>query len=96
MEAASWIALAAIVSGGLVTLSGTVERLPNGRSQRKHERRLAVEEREWSEFRAALRTVVAHCRRILDALVFVEAGEGGDENRYEVLERMSRARSSVR
>lgn len=62
------VALASVIVSGLVALGGLVVTYLNGRHQRRHERRLAYEERAWEKKSEGLLRVIATTRGLLDTV----------------------------
>ena len=65
---ADWVALASVVSSGLVALGGLWLTYRTGHEQRKHEADLAYEERAWETKSEGLFKVIAAARVLVDTL----------------------------
>lgn len=62
------LAFTSVVASGLVALGALVVFYLNGSQQRRHESRLAYEERSWRRKSEGLFDVVATCRSLIDAI----------------------------
>lgn len=68
------IAVVSVVSSTVIALATILANFLSGERQRRHERRLAVEERTWEAFSAAIYRVIGGARSVLDALDDVSGG----------------------
>lgn len=75
MESPNLIALASVISSMLVALATIAFNFASGERQRKHERRLALEERTWGTFSTAVYRVIRSSRAVLDSLADVREVE---------------------
>lgn len=75
MESPDLIALVSVVSSMLVALATIAFNFASGERQRKHERRLALEERTWEAFSTAIYRVIGSSRALLDSLADVREVE---------------------
>lgn len=64
----SWVALASVVSSGLVALVGLWLTYRSGRDQRRHEKALAYEQRAWEKKSESLFAVINAARTLLDTM----------------------------
>lgn len=75
MESQNVIALASVLSSTLVAVATIAFTFASGERQRKHERRLALEERVWEAFSSAIYRAILGARAVLDAMADVREVE---------------------
>ena len=62
------VALTSVIASGLVALAGLALTYRSGREQRRHDERLAYDERAWQRKSEGLFDLIATCRSLVDAI----------------------------
>lgn len=62
------VAITSVVASGLVAVTAFVTTYKNGKEQRRHEGRVAYDERAWRRMSEGLFDLVASCRSLIDAI----------------------------
>ena len=62
------VALTSVIASGLVALAGLALTYRSGREQRRHDERLAYDERAWRRKSEGLFDVITTCRSLVDAI----------------------------
>lgn len=65
---ADLVALTSVIASGLVALAGLALTYRSGREQRRHDERLAYDERAWQRKSEGLFDLIATCRSLVDAI----------------------------
>ncbi|HET7532648.1 MAG TPA: hypothetical protein VFJ83_05835 [Nocardioidaceae bacterium] len=78
------VALTSVIASGLVALAGLALTYRSGREQRRHDQRLAYDERAWQRKSEGLFDLITTCRSLVDAIGrqgSIEAMETLDDER---------------
>ena len=62
------VALTSVIASGLVALAGLALTYRSGREQRRHDERLAYDERAWQRKSEGLFDLITTCRSLVDAI----------------------------